>query len=47
MRDAANATSRVRLVHGEPEAMRSLQQQLTHLGFADVAAPRRNEIVYL
>ena len=47
MRDAASSTSRVRLVHGEPEAMRSLQHQLTNLGFADVAAPRRNEIVYL
>lgn len=47
MRDAASKTGRVRLVHGEPEAMRSLQQQLSAMGFADVSAPRRNEVVSL
>jgi len=47
MRDAASNTGRVRLVHGEPEAMRSLERQLSGMGFADVSSPRRNERVFL
>ena len=47
MQDAVHGTTKVRLVHGEIESMRSLQAQLNNMGFADVAAPRRNEVVYL
>jgi metallo-beta-lactamase family protein len=44
---AVSETSHVRLVHGEIESMNALQSQLTDLGFRDVVAPKRNELVEL
>jgi metallo-beta-lactamase family protein len=42
---AAEATRRVRLVHGEPEQAEALARTLTARGFADVAVPDRQEVV--
>ncbi len=47
LRDAAQKTGRVRLVHGEPKQMRALTKQLSEMGFADVDAPFHNETVSL
>jgi metallo-beta-lactamase family protein len=47
LRDAVKATGKVRLVHGEPEQLNALAGQLREMGFADVAAPKRQEKVVL
>jgi metallo-beta-lactamase family protein len=47
LRDAVEGTGRVRLVHGEPEQMLALENQLLEMGFADVKAPKRKGVVKL
>ncbi len=47
LRDAVEGTGRVRLVHGEPEQMLALENQLLEMGFADVKAPKRRGVVKL
>jgi metallo-beta-lactamase family protein len=41
----AGRTGRVRLVHGEPESAAALADGLRGVGYADVAAPGRGEVV--
>ena len=40
-------TGRIRLVHGELPQMLALAKQFQQIGFANVGAPKRNEIVSL
>ncbi len=47
LRGAVRETGKVRLVHGEPEQMLALSEQLREMGFADVTAPKRKEKVSL
>ncbi len=47
LRDAVDKTGKVRLVHGEIPQMAAMTAQLREMGFADVAAPRRNETVFV
>ncbi len=47
LRGAVEATGKVRLVHGEPQQMLALGDQLRAMGFADVGAPNRKEVVAL
>jgi len=47
LRGAVESTGRVRLVHGELPQMHALAKQFKQMGFADVGAPKRNEIVSL
>jgi metallo-beta-lactamase family protein len=42
--EAAGATGKVRLVHGEPEQSQALAATLRGVGFADVAVPEREEV---
>jgi metallo-beta-lactamase family protein len=44
---AVAGTSRVRLVHGEPESLFALEKQLQQMGFTDVRAPGFMETVSL
>jgi predicted metal-dependent RNase len=45
--DAVAATRQVRLVHGEIPQMLALTAQLQEMGFTNVQAPKRNEMVTL
>ncbi len=47
LRGAVESTGRVRLVHGELPQMHALAKQFKQMGFADVGAPKRNEMVSL
>lgn len=47
LQGAVAGTSRVRLVHGEPEALFALEKQLRRMGFADVQAPHPMDTVVL
>ncbi len=47
LRDAVQGTGKVRLVHGEPDQMLALENQLLEMGFADVVAPKRKGMVRL
>lgn len=47
LQGAIQATCRVRLVHGEPPQMLALEQELRTMGFVDVRAPKRYEVVEL
>jgi len=44
---AVDNTGSVRLVHGDPKQMAALTHQLQGMGFSDVKAPYRNEVVPL
>ena len=47
LRGAVKGTNKVRLVHGEPQQMLALGDQLREMGFSDVGAPKRKEMVTL
>ncbi len=47
LRGAVQGTGKVRLVHGEPQQMLALVDQLREMGFNDVGAPNRKEVVSL
>jgi len=47
LRGAVHSTGKVRLVHGDPQQMLSLGNQLREMGFPDVGAPKRREAVAL
>ena len=47
LRGAVHGTGKVRLVHGDPQQMLSLGNQLREMGFPDVGAPKRREVVAL